>query len=177
MTTTDFTDPYGSTWRQDPASGQWSRWDGTQWTTTGKVPPGFGQPPPPMAGYRAAGPPRRRRRVWPWVLGSIGLVIVLVIVLFVVAVGKAVHDLDAEQRSHAISQRQFEAVKLGTSQADVEAQLGKSPQNAQTFVTKKILSSGQISSSCLYYNETGHFFGTYYQFCFSTGSLFTKHSF
>jgi hypothetical protein len=173
----DFVDPYGSTWRQDPASGRWSRWDGSQWTTAGKQPPGFGQPPPPMTGYQTVATPRRRHRIWPWVLGSIGVVIIAIVVLVAVVVDHVAHDLTSLESKHAITQTQFDAVKLGTSQPAVEAQLGKTPQDTSTFVNQGILKAGQISGSCLLYNETGHVFGTFYEFCFSTGALTNKHSY
>lgn len=173
MISTEFIDPYGSTWRRNPETGQWGRWDGTQWVTVGKTPPGFGQPPP--APY--APPPRRRRRVWPWVLGSVGVVFLLIVILVVVAIGGAVHELNREQAEHAISSAQFNGVQLGTSQPDVESQLGRSPENSQEFVSEGVLNTTQIHSSCIYYNQTDHTFGDVYQFCFTNGSLTSKNSY
>ncbi len=38
-------------------------------------------------------------------------------------------------------------------------------------MTEGVLNSGQIKTSCVYYNETGQLFGHYYQFCFNGDSL------
>jgi hypothetical protein len=136
MTTTDFLDPYGSTWRFDPAPGQWSRWDGSAWVTGGRTPPGYGQPAPPPSSCQPTAAVRPRRPVWPWVLGSIGVgvvvVIVLVVVLAVVVVHRAVHDLTRAEAAHSITQEQYNAAKLGTSEHVLETQLGKASFSGTT---------------------------------------------
>ena len=70
---------------------------------------------------------KKKRRKWPWVLGSIAVIIILIIVLFAVAINKAVKNLDTEQASHAITPAQFSAVQLGISHTALQSQLGKSP--------------------------------------------------
>ena len=44
----------------------------------------------------------------------------------------------------------FDAVQLGITRADLEAQLGKPPQNVQEFVREGVLDEGEINSSCVY---------------------------
>jgi hypothetical protein len=124
------------------------------------------------------GPPTRiKRKKWPWVLGTLFVIFILFIVLIVASIGKALNDLNAEQAAHAISTSQFNAVPLGITNAALVTELGKQPENSQEFVSQGILNSGQINSSCVYYNQTGHLFGQYYQFCFNGDSLNSKNSY
>lgn len=117
---------------------------------------------------------RRKRRKWPWVLAA---VVILAIVIPVVAIATAVNNLTNEQAQHAITQSQFNSVQLGISHAQLRSQLGKSPEDAQAFVSQGVLGSNQINSSCVYYNELDHPFGSYYQFCFNGDSLNSKNSY
>jgi hypothetical protein len=98
-------------------------------------------------------------------------------VIVSVAINSAVNTLNAEQRAHAISREQFDAVPLGTSQADVIGTLGKPPENTQEFVNKGVLSSGDVNSSCIYYNKQGGGFGPRYQFCFQADALQSKNAY
>ena len=82
-----------------------------------------------------------------------------------------------EQESHAITQARFNAVQLGVSTAVLEQDLGKQPENSQEFVNQGVLGSGQINSSCVYYNKTGEAFGSTYQFCFDNGELSSKNAY
>jgi hypothetical protein len=135
------------------------------------------QPPGQFPPQQYAYIPKKKRKAWPWVLGSIGAVFILIIVLIVVAVGGAVKALSDAEAAHAISPAQFNAVQLGITHAQLQSELGKPPENSQTFVQKGVLNQGQINTSCAYYNETGHTFGTYYQFCFNGDSLNSKNSY
>jgi hypothetical protein len=121
--------------------------------------------------------PKQRRRAWPWVLGGVGAVFVLIIVLVVVAIGGAVKALSDAEASHAISSAQFNGVQLGITHAQLQSELGKTPENSQTFVQQGVLNQGQINTSCVYYNESGRTFGNYYQFCFNGDALNTKNSY
>jgi len=115
------------------------------------------------------------------VLGGIAAAFVLGVggcaVIVGVAINSAVDKLNAEQRAHAISNAQFDAVPLGASQADVIRTLGKQPQNTQEFVNKGVLSPGDVNSSCIYYNKEGGGFGSRYQFCFQGDSLQSKNAY
>lgn len=120
---------------------------------------------------------KKKRRKWPWVLGSLGAIVVLIVVVFSLAVNNAVNQLNAEQQKHAITQSQFNSVQLGISQTALSNSLGKTPESSQEFVSKGVLSQQQIKSSCVYYNEAGHVFGRYYQFCFDNGALTSKNQY
>ena len=85
-------------------------------------------------------------------------------------------SFNAEQRRHAISQAQFDAVPLGASKAAVLSTLGKDPENTSDFSSQA--ENAKIDSSCVYYWESGRTFGHWYQFCFDgAGNLVTKNSF
>lgn len=126
-------------------------------------------------------PVQRKKAKWPWIVGGIFLFFVLVgggcAVIFGVAVNNAVNQLNAEQAAHAITKSQFDALPLGTSQADVIRTLGKRPEDAQEFVNKGVLKSGDIKSSCIYYNKSGGSFGDRFQFCFTGDKLDTKNAY
>ncbi len=93
------------------------------------------------------------------------------------SVEKAIDKLNAEQRAHAISKAQFDAVPLGASRAAVIQTLGKQPENTQEFVNKNVVDSSQINSSCIYYNREGEKFGSRFQFCFDGDSLRSKNAY
>jgi hypothetical protein len=93
-------------------------------------------------------------------------------------VNNAVEKLNAEQRAHAITMSQFDAVPLGAPRAAVIQTLGKQPENTQEFVNKGVLTSSDINSSCIYYNKAGESFGTArFQFCFNGDSLQSKNAY
>lgn len=174
-------------WFPDPTGRNEQRyWDGTVWTdhvarggvqSTDVI---AGDYAPPMRG--ATVPPMRRKKPkWPWVLGGIGAAFVVLVggcaVIVSVAINSAVNTLNAEQRAHAISKQQFDAVPLGASQGDVIRTLGKPPENTQEFVNKGVLSAGDVNSSCIYYNKEGGGFGPRYQLCFQGDGLQSKNAY
>ncbi len=120
---------------------------------------------------------KQGRRVWPWVLGVLVAMIIGFFVLVGVAFNQAIDSLNAEQRLHAITQEQFDAIPIGMPQDQVIATLGKEPENSQEFVSRGILSESDLNSSCIYYNRVGETFGSRYQFCFSSGLLEQKASY
>jgi len=92
---------------------------------------------------------------------------ILGVVIFAVAVNKAVDDLNAEQQSHAITKEQFDSIPLGMSRDQVTATLGKEPEDTQEFVNKGFLDESEVvNTSCIYYNDVGESFGSRFQFCF-----------
>jgi hypothetical protein len=136
---------------------------------------------PPQPVVPPAAWPARKKAKWPWIVGGIfGLFILLgggCAVLIGVAANHVANQLDAEQRAHAITPAQFVAVPLGATQPQVIALLGKPPENTQEFTSRGVLDQAQISSLCIYYNRAGGSFGDRYQFCFMNGALDTKNSY
>jgi hypothetical protein len=181
-------------WNQDPYGRHEQRYfDGTSWTehvsdfgVQGVDPPG-GAPAPPRAPTPTYQAPVRQQRMtpkkkvrWPWVLlGIFGVMVIGVggcAVLVGVGVNEAVKSFNEEQRRHAISQTQSDAVALGTPRDTVISTLGKQPENTQSFSSEA--SNVKISSSCVYYWQSNRTFGHWYQFCFDgTGNLLTKNSY
>jgi hypothetical protein len=176
-------------WYRDPTGHSEHRyWDGTAWTAY--VARGGEQSNDAITGDYA--PPevtnpwqltaqRRRTARWPWVVGSVALACILFVggctTVLVLAVRDAVREQSAEQRKHAITRAQFDAVQLGQTKEAVIAALGKQPQNVQEFLRKAGVNADEIKSSCIYYNQVGAEFGARYQFCFEQGVLTSKGSF
>jgi hypothetical protein len=117
------------------------------------------------------------RKKWPWVVVAIALAMFVGFVGCITVVGPTIHldtgPLSAQQAAHAISRDQFDAVRIGASRAEVIAQLGKQPQNAQAFEYKG-LHSDRLAKRCIYYNRTDSFADDAYQFCFTNGALASK---
>ena len=104
----------------------------------------------------------------------VGALVIIGIVIFAVAVNNAVDELSAKHAAHAISRDQFNAVQLGTSRTALEEQLGKSPENAQSFQSTDLAGKVQ-DSSCIYYNNKAESFGlAVFQFCFDGETLRSK---
>jgi hypothetical protein len=187
-------------WRDDPAGQHDHRyWDGEKWTenvsdngvvsndpydgTIAPRPPvhlGAANRQQPLAPPHQQPPTvivqhKSRGCLWAALI-VVGLVI-LGIVIFALAVNKAVDDLNAEQQKHAITKAQFDAVQLGITHAALEQQLGKTPEDTQEFVHKGILDEADINSSCVYYNEDGETFGSRFQFCFNGDALDSKNAY
>ena len=94
-----------------------------------------------------------------------------------VAVNNAVNKLNAEQRAHAITAAQFDAVQLGASEAQVVQQLGKRPEDAQHFISKGILTGQDVTSSCIYYTRTVVASVPATSSVFTSGALTSKNSY
>ena len=182
------TEGSGAGWYGDPTGRSELRyWNGSVWTddvargqeqSTDKIEGDYAPPSSPAPRGVA---PKKAKKKWPWVLGGIVVAMILLCggctALFVVSVDKAVTDLNAEQERHAITPAQFDAVAIGTSQADVIASLGKEPEDTQEFVSEGVLDESEVSSSCIYYNKAGGEFGDLYQFCFDEGGLRSKNAY
>ena len=120
--------------------------------------------------------------MWPWVLAGVFVLglggCVAVIAVVATGVNNAVEKLNAEQRAHAISKDQFDAVPLGAYRAAVVQMLGKQPEDTQEFVNRGVLTSSDVNSSCIYYNKQDEKFGSArFQFCFDGDSLRSKNSY
>lgn len=186
----DFTDPYGSTWRHDSSTGKWSRWDQTShsWVGSESEPPGYNRAPAqsgaPQTGREEVerrdepARPKKKRHVLRLVLGLLALFILLVIVLPIALIGGAAKHVSNEQQKHAITQSQFDSVKLGISRAQLHQELGKPPENSQQGVNQSVGNSGQINHECDYYPQRDQSFSTTrYQFCFTNDSLTSKNKY
>jgi hypothetical protein len=161
-------------------------WDGNAWTdhvaragVQGTDPVAAASTQPVSAAVTVRAPQKKPK--WPWIVGGILVFFILVgggcAVILGLAVNHAVNTLNAEQRAHAITAVQFDAVSVGSSEAQVIQQLGKQPEDVQHFVTKGILTQQDITSSCIYYNKSGKGFGPRYQFCFTNGALESKNAY
>lgn len=175
-------------WRPDPTGRHELRyWDGTTWTehvahqgaqsTDADLSPaasGAVIAPPPAV-------PAAAKRKGPsgclWAAIIVGVLAVVVIVVVVLAIGKAADTLSKEHARHAITHEQFESVQLGITRAELEQQLGTSPENAQSFSSTD-LAGTTTNSSCIYYNDEAESFGAaVFQFCFDGETLQTKNSY
>ncbi len=172
-------------WFSDPTGRKELRyWDGAGWTdhvsvsgaqSTDAITSDYAAPSSPPAGARL---PAKKGKKWPWVLALCVLVgLGGCTAIFVAAVDKAVENLNADQKRHAITQAQFDAVAIGTTQDDVIAAVGKEPEDTQEFVSKGVVDESELRSSCIYYNKAGGEFGDRYQFCFDNGVLRSKNSY
>lgn len=160
-------------WHRDPTGRKELRyWDGSTWTDHVSVAgnqssdPISGDYAPPVAQSPSTVAVKQKRAKWPWVLGAIVLLLGGCSALVVAAVDNAVDELNAEQRRHAITKAQFDAVALGTPKAQVIETLGKQPEDQQEFVHEGVLDEEQLKRSCIYYNRVGESFGAPFQFCF-----------
>ena len=94
------------------------------------------------------------------------------------AANEVAKQLDAEQKAHAISASTFASLKLGATKAEVLAAAAPAtPEDAQEFEQAGVLSSEQLSSSCLYFNKEGGSFGDLYQLCFTNDRLESKNAY
>jgi hypothetical protein len=104
--------------------------------------------------------------------------IILIVVLIGAAANKAVNDLNAEQKAHAIPSTTFSSIKLGATKAAVlRAARPATLEDTQEFEDAGVLSATDIKSSCIYFNKQGGSFGDIYQFCFTGNKLTTKNSY
>jgi hypothetical protein len=164
-------------WYADPQSpGRQRYWDGNQWTehTSGvqQVPPGpgYGQQPPKKKGGGST--------VLKVALGVV-LGFTVLIVGCVALIGAGLNEADEEQKKKGITLSQFRSVEQGTTQEEVEAELGE-PEDAQEFEQEiPELDTGNQQSSCIYYPEKGKGIGEgrSFQFCFDNGKLTSKNSY
>jgi hypothetical protein len=68
-------------------------------------------------------------------------------------------------------------LRLGMSERQVRAAVGKRPENRQAFESEGILDEEPSRSSCIYYNRAGGTFGDSFQLCFENGHLSSKNSY
>jgi hypothetical protein len=113
----------------------------------------------------------------------IGVILALVVVivgcaaLIGGAANEASKELDRQQQQHAITRNQFRSLRLGMSERQVRAAVGKRPENRQAFESEGILDEEPSRSSCIYYNRAGGTFGDSFQLCFENGHLSSKNSY
>lgn len=186
-------------WKKDPTgANDWRWWDGSQWTE--RVGTSQSTPADPSATATMAAPTKvcphcgvsaqttskkcpscgkayNKRTALKVVLGLslVGLVVIIgCSALLVGGANEAVNELNREQERHAIIRAQFDALELGTTQAEVIRSLGKQPQDRQNFESEAFLDEEPANSSCIYYNQAGGEFLDTYQLCFDDGKLTSK---
>lgn len=158
-------------WYQDPQGPGQRYWDGQQWTEH-RAP--AAPPPPPTAASREK---KGGGTVWKVMLGVV-LGFCVVIVGCVAVLGSAVEEADEEQRKKGITMEQFRAVPQGSTQEEVEAELG-TPEDAQEFEQEIPELNTNQRSSCIYYPEKGKGIGEgrSFQLCFDNGKLTSKNAY
>jgi hypothetical protein len=167
----------GQEWRPDPSGKhQYRLWDGAKFTDNVSDNGVAGvdaydplAPPAPPVAVPAA--PQQivviQKRSGCLKAALIGGGVVVVIgILIAVLIGVAANKVVNDQKAHAITQAQYDAVQIGETKTALIAQLGKQPADAQSFETKGVLTSDNIKSSCIYYNSAADTFTSPYQFCF-----------
>jgi hypothetical protein len=184
-------------WYPDPARRhQFRYWDGGRWTVNvaddgiASVDPSMELPaasdadiPEHLAPVSdPVRDPPRQRRTWLVVLAAAaGLAVGGIAVLSLLGGGSGDQQhaapLDTEQQSHAIKQLYFDHIPLGLPEPKVIAALGKAPEDAKRYTTKRVVSSGDIKPSCIYYNRLGARFGSRFEFCFKNSLLTQKSSY
>ena len=159
-------------WYRDPHGAGQRYWDGQQWTEQRAPAPQqqpMYQPPPKKSGGGT---------VWKVMLG-VFLGGCLLIGGCVALFAAGVEEADEEQKKKGITLKQFRGVEQGSTQAEVEAELGE-PEDAQEFEQEiPELETGTQKSSCIYYPEKGKGIGEgrSFQLCFDDGKLTSKNAY
>jgi hypothetical protein len=168
-------------WRADPAGRhQYRLWDGGRWTDwvadNGQVAfEPYGGTAPRRAMMHPAAEEQRPRRKLLWVVPIVAVLFIVGLVALALTLQDDVDELTATQQQHAIAKPQFDAVQLRISPADLIRQVHKTPENAQHYVTRGLVDTAEINSSCVYYNWVGKKFGvSRFQFCFEANVLTSK---
>lgn len=104
------------------------------------------------------------------------MIVVIVVIIVIAAAG--VNDANNKAKAEGISASQFHGEPLGTSQEQVEQDLGK-PEDSQEFTSRGIITKTPQNSSCIYYHQKGYglFEGKSYQLCFENGKLDSKNAY
>lgn len=187
-------------WKADPiGASQWRWWDGTTWTARVGASPAStasaahaGQAPSkicPNCGAMAQTAAKKcpscgkgyRKRTGLKIFAGIcaaGLVFVIGCSALVIGgVNDAVNELDAQQKEHAITKGQFNALDIGMTEQQVRQSTGKAPEDRQDFESEGVITDEPSSSSCVYYNQADGEFLDSYQLCFDEGRLTSKNSY
>lgn len=112
------------------------------------------------------------------VLGGLVLIVGCV-ALIGAGINEGVEEAEKEQDAKGITMSEFRSIKQGTTQDDVESQLGP-PEDSQEFENQiPELQDQPARSSCIYYPEKGKplFEGRSFQFCFDEGKLTSKNAY
>jgi len=97
--------------------------------------------------------------------------------LLIAGIGGAVNELNEEQRQHAITRAQFDALEIGMTEQQVRESTGKAPEDRQNFESEGFLNEEPEKSSCIYYNKDGGEFLDSFQLCFDNGKLTSKNEY
>jgi hypothetical protein len=171
-------------------------WDGTKWTDqtqTARPSPGW-YPNPQAPGLRywdgtkwtdqyQAPPEKQQGRGF-----FNGCLLVTLAVLLggalliggcVGIIGSGVEEAQREHNKKGITQSEFDSIQQGTTQQDVERQLGH-PKDSREFEQNiPELQDQPLRSSCIYYPEKNRplFKGQSFQFCFDERKLTSKNAY
>jgi adenine-specific DNA methylase len=94
-------------------------------------------------------------------------------------IGAGVDEAQKEVNKQGITQAEFDSIEQGTTQQEVERQLG-TPEDSQEFEQEIPAFQNQPSrSSCIYYPEKDQplFEGQSFQFCFDEERLTSKNAY
>jgi hypothetical protein len=92
--------------------------------------------------------------------------LIVVIVLIAVLVSAGAKQAQKESDKHAITQAQYDSIRLGTSEATVRARLG-APNSSDSSQAQ--FGSAPVGQDCIYYNRKGELLHIF-QFCFDHGT-------
>ena len=125
--------------------------------------------------------PYKRKRGGTFMKVLLGVVLggLVLIVGCAALIGAGVNEAEKEQDAKGITMSEFRSIQQGTSQEEVESQLGE-PEDAQEFENQIPELQDQPSrSSCIYYPEKGKplFEGRSFQLCFDDGKLTSKNAY
>ena len=163
-------------WYPDPHGGGQRYWDGNQWTEHTS---GVQQMPPPVQQQYH---PQKKKGGGSTVLKvMLGVVLggLLLIGGCTALIAGGFSEAEKEQQKKGITLKEFRSIEQGSTQGEVEAQLG-APEDAQEFEQEiPELNTGPQQSSCIYYPEKGKplFEGRSFQLCFDDGKLTSKNSY
>jgi Protein of unknown function (DUF2510) len=172
-------------WYQNPEGPGQRYWDGARWTDdyapSPQPPPPQRTPPPQAAPQQARGQKEGSNFLRNCLVVALGIVLGggLLFVGCAALLGEGFNQAEKEQTKNAITSSQFRSIEQGTTQEEVEAELGE-PQDAQDFEQEiPELQQGPQRSSCIYYPEKGKplFEGRSFQFCFDEGKLTSKNAY
>lgn len=156
-------------WYPNPQAPGQRYWDGTNWTDQYQAPQ---EQPAQQQG---------RGFFKSCLLVTLGVLLAGAVLIggCVAIIGISADEAQKEQDKKGITQAEFDSIEQGTSQQQVEQQLGP-PEDSQEFEQNiPELQDQPFTSSCIYYPEKDQplFEGQSFQFCFDEGRLTSKNAY
>jgi hypothetical protein len=100
------------------------------------------------------------------VIAAVVIAVIVIVVIIAAAASSGVKQVQKESNEHAITQAQYDATRLGSSETAVRARLGV-PNSSDSSSAQ--VGSAPVGQECVYYNEKGQLLHTF-QFCFDQSS-------